>query len=172
MTLIATAGAADQNSFVSLVEFDEFLTTKLRKPVAVTGAYVIDREAALIWATRLVSTLCWTGSGSTDTQALVWPRTGMLYKTGFAVAIDAIPADLKNATMEMAYLLLVGDPITPASAIFKGISKIKAGSVELQFQKLADLGTAASLVPLSVIAFLPKDWLCPVDELDLVFDAL
>jgi len=79
---------------------------------------------------------------------------------------------LKNAVMEMAYLLLVGDPVSPASAIFKGISKIKAGSVELQFQKLIDLGNLSLLVPPSVLAYLPADWLCSESNDLFLFDSL
>ena len=171
MTLIATPGAEDANSFVTRAEFVEWLTTRLRKPTSVTGAGDSTKDAALIWATRLVNALCWTGSGVTATQRLNWPRTGMLYQTLFAVPIDAIPQDLKNAVMEMAYILLVGDPVSPASAIFKGLNKIKAGSVELGFNKLADL-PLNSLVPPSVISLLPHDWLCETDDDLFLFDAL
>ncbi len=171
MTLVSTPGAADQNSYVSLEEFNAFLTTKLRVPLVVGAASDEDKSAALIWATRLINTLCWTGSGSTDTQALPWPRAGMFYRTGFGIPIDTIPVDLKTATMELAYILLVGDPVTPVSAIFKGISKIKAGSVELQFRKLEELGTI-SLIPFSVLAYLPTAWLCPETEDLFFFDAL
>ncbi len=59
-------------------------------------------------ATQLLDRLLmWTkGSRTTSTQALQWPRTGCVDRRGAWVDETTIPAELKEATCELAERLL------------------------------------------------------------------
>jgi len=169
MTLDATVGGAASNSFVTLAEFNHYLETRLHLPASVISASSTNKEKALMWSSRLISALCWLGSGSTDTQRLSWPRLGLVYGTGFAIPGNVLPQELKDAVCELAFLLLQKDTTLPNQAAVQGLTKIKAGSVELGFKN----EIVFSAVPDSVKALLPEGWLCPAEEeAELLFENL
>lgn len=156
MAVIATPGAADANSYITLVEFAAYLTTRLHVPAAVTGATDPTREAAVIMATRYIDGMCFLGAATTDTQALQWPRTGMESKSGGEVDDSIIPQEIKNATAELAMLLIVTDLFAPYDVSVQGITKIKAGPVELGFK--SDIPFKG--IPDSVLSLIPYGWRC------------
>lgn len=118
-----------------------------------------DIARLLIQATRWIrAKQCFTGSPSTTTQSLPWPRTGMLDANGNAIPDDVIPEDLKLATVTLAVQLAKEDVTAGNEVAAQGITKIKAGPVELNFKD----EIAVTALPPSVSSLFPASWLCPV----------
>ncbi len=106
MPFDATAGAATANSYASVAEADAYLAVRgdtSTWTALTTGA----KESKLQWAAIYLDTLTFKGTRSTSTQALQWPRIGVVDRDGFDV--DGIPQALKNAQAEMAFQLIAND---------------------------------------------------------------
>src|SRR5712691_5596582 len=95
-TLVATPGAANANSYATVLEAAAYFADRL--PLVPPWSAVADQTAALLMATRVLDLMAvarrtlriskggtryfytsraWTGAPATTTQALAWPRTGM-----------------------------------------------------------------------------------------------
>lgn len=142
MPLIATAGAADANSYLTVSEADKYFETRLHADLWQTSD---DQEAALIWATRLLDEmLSWAGIIATDTQALRWPRLYVKDEDDREFSSTAIPQWLKDATAEMAFHLLTSDRTAEPES--SGIKEMKVGTLEIVFDKYSSL----KMMPTSV----------------------
>lgn len=167
MALVATPGAADANSYLTVAEADAYFETRLQ---ATRWTSIVDdvvKETALIMATRVIdSRICFTGVAATGTQALAWPRAGMFNRNGFAIGEDVVPQALKDATAELAYMLLASDVTLESDAAVQGISRIKAGPVDISFRDSIE----SRDVPSNVSELFVPSWLCPADEGFAVFE--
>lgn len=172
-TLIATPGAADANSYLTLAEAQAYFET--RTPVA-GWENAEDQSVLLMMATRVLNAMArplvtyvpakngmpayyitrstWTGSPSTTTQKLAWPRTGMYDANGNAIAVDAIPSDLKDATAELAGALGTSDSTIDNDVIVQGITSVRAGSVALTFKDMIE----QHVIPDFVWSLMPSSW--------------
>jgi len=91
------------------------------------NAITSTKEMALMWATRLLDDLIdWDGWKYTTTQALRWPRTGVVDLDGDDIDHTQIPDFLKNATAEFARCLIAED--RTADPDTKGFKRIVVGS--------------------------------------------
>lgn len=103
ITIVATAGAADANSFVTVLEADAYLATRLNAS-AWTGDE--NKKAALCEATRELSLATYQGDRASETQALAWPRFNAPNPDGtscYALYDETvIPQRIKDATCELA----------------------------------------------------------------------
>ncbi len=173
--IIATAGAADANSYETHAEANQYFEE--RAP-ALNPAWVVSgQEAYLITATRWMESLArpfrelvkgqdgamyyrtrrqWTGSPATTTQRLAWPRTGMYDGNGNAIGETVIPLELKWAESEFAGQLRKADRALDNDVLTQGITAVRAGSVSVNFN--LD-GVAAKPVPDAVLNLLPPSWL-------------
>lgn len=173
MALDFSVGGASSNSYLSLTEAQAYWESRL-----FTDSWDDSdgQEAALMWATRLMdAAFIWTGVAASSSQALGWPRVGMLTRNGFAIAETEIPTDLKNATAELAGSLSAED-ITESNEILRlGLTGVKVGPVDLKFkggtgaqttsQRNADLmlqspefAYASQMIPDSVRILIPGSW--------------
>jgi hypothetical protein len=169
-TIIATPGAVDANSYETLVEAQAYFDAHLYAS-AWASADQATKEKALIMAARLLDAWFeWTGGASTSTQALGWPRTGMLSRNGYEIADDAIPQDLKNAQSEFALGLIGANLAQNNSVADQGITEVKAGPVAVKFKEAIE----RKVVPDVVRELIPPSWYeGGVDEgTDLVFEVL
>ena len=165
MAFDATVGGAGATSFLTVTRADEIAVDHpFAAPwIAITGATATARkQALLIAATRAINNLCYLGTPATDTQALKFPMSGLLTRTGYTLASGIIPLDLELATFEMA-LNLLKSADAPESATVElvnslGLTRIKAGPVELGFK---DGSGEVLFVPSSVRSLLVPSWLCP-----------
>lgn len=133
MTVVATASATNANSYCTRAEADEYHKVHLYNSAWI-GADDWKREAALIWATRLLDEqVDWKGYPTTNTQALRWPRSWVEDRDG-QIWIDnaSIPAWLKHATAELARHLLASDRTAERSI---GIQSVTTDTVEVVFDK-------------------------------------
>lgn len=162
MAIDATPGGSTSNSYATVAEADVYMGNRPHSS-AWLDMETADKEAALIWATSLIdATVCFTGSASSGAQALAWPRKGMVNRNGFAIADNVIPPDLKRALFEMSAKVAVTDPTQVSEAAAAGITKIKAGPVELNFADSSE--TEITVVPSTVTGLMPPSWLCLVDD--------
>lgn len=145
MTLVATAGAVTANSYATRAEADVYHQTHLYNATWL-AADDWQREAALIWATRLLDhQLEWEGEKVSGMQALRWPRAGVTDRDGWAIDSATIPVFLKHATAELARYLILEDRTSERSY---GISSVTADVVTVNFDKL----DAKPVLPESVLS--------------------
>lgn len=179
LVLVATPGAANANSYLTLAEATAYYEGRLPSAAWATSA---SKEALLVMATRTINGYFlgrrtaivvegnmpayrvgarWTGAPSDGVQALAWPRTGMLNGNGYAIGGTIIPQELKDATTELAIRLASGDSTADISSSVKGITSIKAGSVALSFGGQNSLTSTSKPLPDSVMLLIPPSWYVP-----------
>ena len=158
-TLVATAKSASANSYCTLAEADQYHDDRPAVSTTWADASENNKLRALLWATKLLEALfTWTAYATTTTQALGWPRTGLLERIDVVLASDTVPEEIKNAQAEYARQLLVTNRAQDNDIEAQGISSIKAGSVFLQF-------TASQynkVVPDAVFLQIPQAWFSSV----------
>lgn len=172
MLLVATPGAADANTYATLAEADSYHAGHVH-----ASAWAVpsgERAQALVMAARLLDAMpgAWTGVASSATQALGWPRQGMVNRNAFPIASGEIPVELKNAQAEFARQLLVQDTTESNVVVAQGITSLKAGPVALTFKERAENYLALqqrdalnAMIPDAVRMLLVPSWLVdPRDE--------
>ena len=134
VSVISTSGASDANSFASLAELKTYIATRLHNSTAVTGATDDTYNRALVSFTRILDQQVeWDGTPTDyDSQALQWPRNGLLDALGNILDDTIIPQRLKDATCEGAIYLIDSD-ITAANSA-DGIDQLKVGPIYLRFK--------------------------------------
>lgn len=131
MTLIATPGASDANTYATFDEAEAYIEARLHISNW-TDSNDDNREAGLMWATALLDRLCeWNGRKALDTQALRWPRSFIYDPDGNPVSGSTIPQFLKDAVSEFALHLLESDFTITASRDTIGFKQIEVGSLNL-----------------------------------------
>jgi len=146
ITIDATAGGATANSYLSESDADAILAAQGHTTWAALNTEV--KKAALISATRTLEQYNYSGSPTSTTQALRWPRGGMLSRDGNEVGSSTIPADMQYAVAELAYQFQLSNRFTEAGT--EGFSRIKVASIELDI----DPKTAKALAPDYVLSFI------------------
>ena len=153
-TITATVGASDANSFVTLSDAEAYFTTRLHY-AAWTAATQSQKEAALIWAGRLINhTVRFNGTKTDSDQSMSWPRSG-LTDNGEDTPSDSIPEVIKNIQCDLSLLLLSTDRTLENDASVQGLTSLKAGPVALGFK---DNIAVPRAVPDTLIAMLPVEW--------------
>lgn len=157
VTLVATPGASNANSYATVVEAQAYFDTRTE---VLGWEDADDQSILLMMGTRVLDAIlrpmttyvpasgsnsayyivrrAWTGSPSTTTQKLAWPRTGMYDANGNAIADDVIPQDLKDALAELAGQLGTADLTLDNDVIVQGLTSVKAGSVSLSFKDMIE----------------------------------
>lgn len=137
------SGLADSNTYASRAEADAYHESSLYA-TAWTGATAENKDKALAMATRVLDAeFEWHGYRAGQLQRLEWPRyqvpyeTGSVYTAGFLNLgaywpQDEIPRILKDATAELARLLLTTDRTAEDGA--KGIKKLGLGQGALEVE--------------------------------------
>jgi Putative DnaT-like ssDNA binding protein len=134
LTLDASVGGVNSNSYTTEAEGDAYHEARLFA-TDWTGAVTATKEAALVWATRMLDySFDWTGAKYTIEQALRWPRYSALDRDGQLFDSDEIPVELKDAVAELARLLIAGD--RGAETGTEGLKRLKVDVIELEFDKL------------------------------------
>ena len=105
ITIDATAGGANANSFVTVAEAEAYLEAHVDSLEWDTAT---DPEAALVEAARDLSAARWKGQRTASGQALAWPRAECPNPdAAWGTAIpqfnsDEIPQRIKDAQCELA----------------------------------------------------------------------
>jgi hypothetical protein len=177
MALDTTVGGVNANSWADLTYFNAYAAARLPAVSWFATATNSQKEAALMAACRdMEACFLWTGVAASDTQALTWPRKGMLSRNGFPVDSATLPNPLKDAQCEFALQLGAGDRLGDNDPLKKGITSLKAGSVALTFSDVqgkesnyesadvqarkaqSDLAYLSDVVPAEVRRLLVASW--------------
>lgn len=127
MALTTTPGDASADSYASLAEADAYHLARGRESAWV-DLDAEEKEPALRKATTyLDAKYSWKGDRVGSTQALGWPRYGVVFD-GFTLASDAIPARLRDACCELALRALTEDLFSDVSA--QHVESVKVGPIE------------------------------------------
>lgn len=160
-TLVATAGASNANSYLSVAGADS-IADGMVGTLTWSSATEANKIKALITATNGLETLSWIGSRASSTQALAWPRTDASCgdKTP---ADDEIPREIELATFDLANALL-GDPTLLRSssskeALVTGIpnrdlKRLKLDVMEIEWNTNVGNSTTEAVTPLTVLPHL------------------
>lgn len=155
LTLVATAGATNANSYATIAQADAYHE---RHPYGSTwhDQEVPVREQALVWATALLDRhVEWFGLIASSTQALRWPRTSTADRDGRPVSGATIPAALQDVTAELARWLLESDRTAESEAAAAGsITGLKVGSVEINYGAGGSTSATVDVLPDAVVAML------------------
>ena len=120
VTVVATAGAVNANSYLSVAAADDLANLYLGT-LNWASASSDNKGRALIMATRYLDQLSYIGEKASTTQALLWPRTDA--ECGdWSFTSSEIPAPIKQATFDLAEALLKDSTL---------LSGAGAGSTEL-----------------------------------------
>ena len=156
VTIDATAGGADANSYITLAEADTFVEAMISSSDVSKWTTGNDdsRNRALTAAAQRLDRERFLGARATDTQALQWPRTGVrkpdtyvnTYATGFPFRISddyftdtEIPDQVKRAQIEMAvYLKNNVDGISLGG--LEDFKNVKIGNLDVTPDKTGAIG--------------------------------
>ena len=131
ITLIATEGAANANSYLTLAEADSYLEAHLKS----SFWSALDDEAkkaALISATRELDLIIYAGRKSTQAQALQWPRLSIYDRDGYAVT--GVPKLLKDAVCEQVMHELTEDENIASDFDLENLESVEVGPLKYKMR--------------------------------------
>ena len=144
-------------SYVTVEEADEYLLSDPELMAEWFETSAADRARRLVAATRRLDRLPWKGErAGGSAQATAWPREGVVWPDGSAVATTDIPAAIDEAVY-----LLAGDLLVDLSGAAGGrqeqVRSLTAGRITESFfyEELSEL---ALLLPGGTLSLL-KYWL-------------
>lgn len=132
-TIVTTAQSASANSYISVADASTYFDDKL-SATAWREASEDDKTRALLQAAARMNDLNWHGTRTTSTQALAWPRYGVVkrdgvgfgssdnyalasYRSGYGIygaawgeffSASTVPDIVKDAQCELALAYLEG----------------------------------------------------------------
>ena len=156
LTLDATVGGASSNTYTTLAAAETYFEGKFHKDTW-EAASDGDKNIALVEATRILDALyVWAKWPTDQDQALQWPRNGILDSNRVSlIPSDELPDELTWATCELAQAILVSDRSADSDVEVQGLTKLKAGSVELNWK---ESGIVAKVIPDVVLNYIPDWW--------------
>ena len=157
LTLVATPGATNANSYCTRAEADTYFEGSVYS-TAWDAASTAEKDKALVNATRLLDELyTWHEWPSSPTQALQWPRIGLMDALYLSILADTeIPPKLKEATAELAQDVLEADLNAELPQVQQGLTSMSAGPVSFGFKDTITV----SVIAKSVSTKIPKWWGC------------
>lgn len=137
VTLDATVGGAAANTYVALAPADEYFEG-VPLSTAWDGATDDQKNRALVAATARIDQEEFpgepvnpiTGTSSGTTQALQFPRRGVLDRNGNEYDATVIPGPITRGTLKLAYIFL-DDPSFLAATGLEGFERMKVGPIEM-----------------------------------------
>jgi len=155
-TLVATAGSASANSYTTVAFADQYHLDRPAVGTTWSTATADQKTAALLWATKLLEQYFeWYGFVTDSTQALLWPRTGLISLNRETSLDDStVPTQIQWATAEFARQLLASDRAGDSAVETQGIKLLKAGSIRIDFKD----NVQAKPIPDVVVNLIPDFW--------------
>jgi hypothetical protein len=134
-------GLAGANAYISADDADDY--HEMRRNTAWDDLDDDEKEAAILKATDYMdAAYSWAGDRSTSTQALGWPRSGVV-ADGVSLASDELPAALVRACAELALRASSSD-LAPDVPRLK--SREKVGPIEVEYDPHARAYTTYRLI--------------------------
>lgn len=153
MALDATPGGPLANAYCDVATATLLLSEQLYT-TDWTTATVPEQETSLIWATRLLDEqMYWPGYPTTTTQALAWPRSGVIDCHGRPVDPMSIPLDVQRATATYA-LALLSDPSQGSTGVPVGtVKRTQLGDTSVEYFQPGTTTTQST----SPVTHVPRD---------------
>jgi len=154
-TLVATPGSATANAYCTVLEATAYHEARLSN-AEWAAATADNKTISVIMATRVIDLqFLWVGYQTATTQALLWPREGVLALNALENIVNTvIPQRLKEAVAELAWNLLKADRTLDSDVETAGLTGLRAGPVELSFKD----SVVAKVLPDSVFYLIPTWW--------------
>lgn len=128
MAIVATLGASDANSYVTLADANVYFTNRMHSSAWESlddpSVFLISASRMLDWYTT------WKGYKTSEDQSMQWPRTGAIRPSGVELDDDVLPPEIKIAVYELAFSNISADPT--ALDELEGIDQLKAGSLMIK----------------------------------------
>ena len=146
MALVATPGASNANSYLTVPEAEAYLDVR---PHSTAWDDIDDDEAALIAASRQLDWyMQWKGAKTSSSQSLEWPRASVYDRNGFLLDDEAIPERLKHAVVELALLNIAAD--RTADQDLDGFSSIRVGPLALKSDAVEPRSSKKKVIPMHI----------------------
>lgn len=140
LTVEDGTGLADADAFVSVADCDTYCTNKgLTDWTGAASSPADEKEAAIRRATAYLSdSFRWKGYKLNGrSQALAWPRTGVLDEEDNVVASDEVPVEIVNACCEIAALEIATPGYTsPNVTLTERVKSEKVGSIAVEYASM------------------------------------
>jgi len=143
-------GKTTSDSYISIADADTY--NLAHEADAVYGALDdADKEKWLRLAAQDIDNSLrdrWRGSRSNETQAMAWPRTGVVDEDGYTIDDDDMPVVLGYAQTEMAVSYANGgDRLTATPSETADIRRklVKAGPVEQEIEYMGGKSSSAQI---------------------------
>jgi hypothetical protein len=130
-----TINPVDYVSYASVAEADAYLAVDPVRSATWAALSATVKGQYLVAATRRLDLLNWGGSKAGDdaTQPNAWPRSGLQYPDGTAVAEDEVPQAVEDATCLLAGTIARTPTSADAGTSGSNKKRLKAGSAEIEF---------------------------------------
>ena len=145
MALVTTPSADNADSYATLADANAYFASI--GETKWTGSDAV-KENALRRATNYLDNQYrgkWRGVRTLASQALAWPRAGVVDGDGFDLPLGEIPVQVQRATMEAALLVITGvklEPVLDRGGAIKSVSKrVGALGKEIVYQDGAPVMT-------------------------------
>ena len=126
--------SVDYIAYASVAEADIALAVDPVRMAAWAALTDENKGINLIAATRRLDLLRWQGSKTGGAaQENAWPRSNLLYADDTPIPEDTIPRDLERATILLAGSIAATPAQANAGTSSSAISRVKAGSAEVEF---------------------------------------
>ncbi len=154
MALDATIGSAIADSMVDVPHADEYFAGRTN---SYTEATIAVKEAVLKLASNRMLSLSWKGKKNTQAQSMPWPRSGVVDRDGYEIAITTIPVQVLNAACEWAVELVTNQAPT---AVTGNIKKAKLDVMEVEFA-IPDASTTSNkaLITPEIVTFMIAEFI-------------
>jgi hypothetical protein len=97
------------------------------------AAFTTDQKSqGAVASTRYIDRQSWAGSKADADQDLAWPRTGVTYPDGTAVASDTVPQQVLDAFCLLACDLVAKPADADKLSTANNNKRVKAGSAEVE----------------------------------------
>jgi len=126
VTFDSTSGATSANSYISVEDADNYFAKRMHTDNW-DAASDVNKQKALMDATRRLDRIEYTGEKTNNDQALEWPRTGATLRDE-ALDDDIIPTRILDATCELA-LAVLSSNINPG--LPEGVQSFTVGGVSV-----------------------------------------
>lgn len=160
-TLIATAGSASANSYLSVAEANT-IASSMVGTLQWNAATTDDKTRALITATNGLETLSYIGTRADPDQALSWPRSNAACGDKAPTSTE-VPRELKLACFDLAEALL-GNPTMLRSSVAttglvpgvanRDLKRLKLDVMELEWRTDISPTSSSAITPLTVLPHL------------------
>jgi len=131
---VTTPGDATATSYPTLDDATNYLTARGGGD-AFFALDQSDQEQRLIYGTSqldLLSNYDGTIADAETPQALGWPRVEASDCNGIEQDSTSVPGDIKNATTELSLYYIETDRLSTPALLGKGITRAKAGPLEVE----------------------------------------